>query len=105
MPLDRAVDAHLARDGEVNPHVPEERSSRSREIVPIRGEALEGGFAGLQERQAVLTAVLVLDHVRRQFPVDRATELIHGVGLPSQLLQPCWGMPPTPDRVFPPSGS
>ena len=78
--LDDVPDPELVADREVHPHLVEQRARRPGEVAAVGAEPADCLLACLQHRLPVAHArrvVLVLDHSRSQFPVDRSTEAVH----------------------------
>src|ERR1700729_2687358 len=78
--LDDAQDAGLGAHREVRANVGEQRPRRAREVVPIDGHPLHGGFTSPETTLMVgggTAGVRILSDLVRDLPVDRATEPIH----------------------------
>src|SRR3954451_14972916 len=93
--IDRPVHPHLTRHREVEPDVVEQRARRSREVVPVGGETLEGRLTRAEERLPVLrdAPVAVFLDQRCELSIERATELIHALKLPPCLSIPVPSIP------------
>ena len=92
----RSITVHTrswSRDAEVHADLVEERPRRAGEVAAVVGEPANRGLAAVQDLLLVRASggiARILDHVRPQFPIDRATEPVHLASVLLELVSvPC----------------